>query len=1423
MDLPDGKMKLGSGYRVTADVVLTASHVVEGARKVQARFTADLDHKVPAEMLWTVGEVTALRVPPEKGLSPVRYGLVERHATEIPCEAVGFPLWKWREDVRDSAQVKGSILPLSNRYTNTLHVGVDRPPAENPESSPWKGMSGAALFVRDRLVGIIQENHHPEGAAHLTAKPVDWERLTPEQRAQIGYAGEPPSVNPLPGRNGHGYQAGAEELRPAGGLRDRDRELAELAEFCAGDEPYLWLQGPAWAGKSALVSSFVLNPPDGVRVAAFFVHHSRADAGAFLQDMGGQLADIAGIPGGAPRPDGVLTDVLTKAAERCLAGGKRLLLVVDGLDEDTNPYSSIASLLPLHPPEGVRVLVTGRPHPGIPTDVRDDHPLRRCRVWSLQPSAHAAVMQSKAGLQFETSSQEPGDKRLLGAVAAAQGALTLDDLAKLTKLERNEVRGRLWNPIFTRTADGYVYAHETLHRRAEEELVEQVELHRGRIHEWADSYREQGWPPGTPAYLLRSYGRLLTDRARLLDYALDRARHERMRELVGGESAALGELTAAQQRLGGEADPDLVTLARLAVAREQLSKATAPPPVELPALWARLGDHERAERLADSIVDADARPAALSAVARAMAEAGDLRRAESVACSIDDMEQRGSAMGAVVQAMADRREASAAERLARSIEETAQRVRALAAVAEASRSADLLDETEQLVRSVVDLDDQARAMTAVVKAAAVCGDVARAEALVDRIPLMRQRVWALSHIMRALAGGDRDRIPAVTERAVATVETIAGELGHDRALGALVTAVAYCGDVERAADLAVKPGRNSYACAHALTALAATVSAAGNLDLAVELAEAVPIPAMRTNALCIVAREIAKQGDRPWALDLAGQAKALACHVKDKRRRARAMVAVAGVLGACADPEADTVIDSIESPYQRVQALVAVAGTVPDRDLARALAMRAEELARPQARVWPPQVLVPVARAVAAAGDLDRAEALACVIRDRDVQTSVLSDLVRLIAGQDPARAESVVLGRIRGAQNQARAMVWVAKGLAAHGELDRAEKLALSLPDLEPRARALAMVVEVEKIPDTDRALNLARKIPHADRRDKVHTDLIRLMAARGSLPRAEKLARKLPADHRVNALLAVAAASDPAPRRTLLEEAGKLVEQVRDEGRKARLVTALAKALVGAGRLREAKRLARGIPFPDLSADALADVAVACASLGHVGDALTLVRKIEATAVRARAYVAVVTALVDRREVPAALRIAVKEIPTADHMAQALAVLVRAAPGGKDTVAEAARRAESLLVPQRITHPDSQLRAFVDLLRAIVDSAGPSAARDLADRIEKLAAEIEDADRQAQILVALSRIVEPARGRRLLARVLSGPAWTAALDTLHATEPRALPLIADELLAGGGNRARPPGEAGGRPAQAAGQTSSPHSVGKRELSWEG
>jgi hypothetical protein len=60
-------------------------------------------------------------------------------------------------------------------------------------------------------------------------------------------------------------------------LAGRETELAELAGFCLEPEgrPYAWWQAGPWAGKSALLSSFILHHPlevsERVRFVSFFI------------------------------------------------------------------------------------------------------------------------------------------------------------------------------------------------------------------------------------------------------------------------------------------------------------------------------------------------------------------------------------------------------------------------------------------------------------------------------------------------------------------------------------------------------------------------------------------------------------------------------------------------------------------------------------------------------------------------------------------------------------------------------------------------------------------------------------------------------------------------------------------------------------------------------------------------------------------------------------------------------------------------------------------------------------------------------------------------------------------------------------------------------------------------------------------------
>ena len=155
-----------------------------------------------------------------------------------------------------------------------------------------------------------------------------------------------------------------------------------------------------------LLSTFVLRPPalvaGRVRIVSFFITARLAAQDtreAFTQVLLEQLAEVTGqeLPAVLPEAtrEGYLLDLLAQAAAACEQADGRLVLVVDGLDEDrgvtTGPHAhSIAGLLPADPPAGMRVIVAGRPNPPVPDDVPDWHPLRdRGIVRELTASTYA--------------------------------------------------------------------------------------------------------------------------------------------------------------------------------------------------------------------------------------------------------------------------------------------------------------------------------------------------------------------------------------------------------------------------------------------------------------------------------------------------------------------------------------------------------------------------------------------------------------------------------------------------------------------------------------------------------------------------------------------------------------------------------------------------------------------------------------------------------------------------------------------------------------------------------------------------------------------------------------------------------------------------------------------------------------------------
>jgi hypothetical protein len=315
-----------------------------------------------------------------------------------------------------------------------------------------------------------------------------------------------------------------------------------------------------------------------------------------------------------------------------------LVLLVDGLDEDTgggpgSGVSSIAALLPRLVPDGLRVIVSGRPGRALPSDVPDDHPLRSCGRRPLEVSPHAAGI-GKAAQRELAELVAAGNRHLdlIGLVTAAGGGLTAADLQDLTDLLPLEIDTILTGPagrtIEARTEpDGrliYLLAHETLREQAESQLGRRLAAYRARIATWVDSYWERGWPPDTPRYALSGYFASIAEVDRLVGLATDPSRHDRQLETFGADAAALAEVAAAQRILLASAMPDLTAMARLNVRRAILEQRNRHTPPGLPAVWERLGHHARAAATAAAISVPDRRAEAYSELAR-VASAGDAR------------------------------------------------------------------------------------------------------------------------------------------------------------------------------------------------------------------------------------------------------------------------------------------------------------------------------------------------------------------------------------------------------------------------------------------------------------------------------------------------------------------------------------------------------------------------------------------------------------------------------------------------------------------------------------------------------------------------------------------------------------------------------------------------------------------------------
>ncbi len=551
---------------------------------------------------------------------------------------------------------------------------------EVPRTTLRGWIAGAMVPPPDRLRHFLAVVARAQGghSGTPTYSEADWEAaIKAAQKEAKSARHEPRPVDRrhvAPGTRFIGLHDPASEVSVAE-VRLRANERAEMKAFVQDSRPeapsYLCWHADGPVGKTTLLAGYVRHkPPVDCDILTFFVSetHGTDTRGAFEREIADQIALFLGrTERPVPKGTRAWNALFAKAAAKSAKHERRLLLIVDGLDDDVawsddlvgpepanrcgtlrprdhfggefdNPdravrrsaSKSMAALLPSRPPPNMRVIVSLRRCAPLPRDVPEKrHPLRQSRhMRTLLPLTGVPKLR-----------QPPPDITALGEpvvalLAVADGGLRTTDLAELTglcaaRLDRL-AQGPAGRALVTEDPllGTYALADSRLVRTVCEDLGEAMVLRcTEKLLLWSRRWHAAGWPDDTPPYPLRHQLRLLSGTSQRASYVLDPLRLRQLARTTGPD-IPLAQLDSFETEISAATDitsdaDRLATLISLYGARSLLRRAhDTPVPDGAPALYVRLGDAERARGLARSAPTAVDRAVHLADMAVELAYAG---------------------------------------------------------------------------------------------------------------------------------------------------------------------------------------------------------------------------------------------------------------------------------------------------------------------------------------------------------------------------------------------------------------------------------------------------------------------------------------------------------------------------------------------------------------------------------------------------------------------------------------------------------------------------------------------------------------------------------------------------------------------------------------------------------------------------------
>ncbi|MGW2823721.1 P-loop NTPase, partial [Streptomyces sp. NPDC001443] len=277
----------GSGYALGGRLVLTSAHVVTVprqervaplGRRVQV-FHPGGDRALDGGVVWcgTSGgrdDAALVLVDDNPGWSapvaPVRWGRLVTDRPGAECETWGLPdLAQHKSLAAEAVQLRGRLNPGSgithNQYVMDL---LQHPPQWSaPGTSPWGGLSGAAVCCDRLLVGVVASDRAHSGHGQLNTVPAYVLHHDAAFRAALathgGSLSGPDAVelqhlnDPATGPRDSGPVRSPAALLPAARqtvpFHGRRQLLEELTAWCARGGFGAWLlHGPGGQGKTRL-------------------------------------------------------------------------------------------------------------------------------------------------------------------------------------------------------------------------------------------------------------------------------------------------------------------------------------------------------------------------------------------------------------------------------------------------------------------------------------------------------------------------------------------------------------------------------------------------------------------------------------------------------------------------------------------------------------------------------------------------------------------------------------------------------------------------------------------------------------------------------------------------------------------------------------------------------------------------------------------------------------------------------------------------------------------------------------------------------------------------------------------------------------------------------------------------------------------